>query len=150
MRHSDRAIEIGAWMLENGHRAALKLTGGRWPRRVLGMQAVELHTIGRKSGLPRSTMLATPVFDDDRIVLVASKGGHTNDPDWYRNIVANPEVELTMDNITRPMIARTASPEEKSDLWPEITRAYKGYASYKRNTDRDIPVIILEYVPDAD
>ena len=45
MSLSDKAAEIGAWALENGHRALLALTGGRFPRRVLGMQTLELHTI---------------------------------------------------------------------------------------------------------
>ena len=50
MRQSDRLIALGAWTLEHGHRALLKITGGRYPRTILGMQPVELHTTGRKSG----------------------------------------------------------------------------------------------------
>lgn len=144
MHYSDKMIEIGAWTLENGHRVCLKLTGGRWPNRVLGMKAVELHTIGRNSGQRRSTMLTTPIHDVEKVVLVASKGGHSGHPDWYRNLVANPEVELTIDGSTKPMIARTASTEEKAEMWPAIVKAYKGYENYQRNTDRDIPVVILE------
>lgn len=131
-------------MLERGHRSLLKLTGGRWPRRVMGMEAVELHTVGRKSGLPRSTMLTAPICDDGTLVLVASKGGHTDHPDWYKNLVANPEVEITRSGRTEPMHARTASAAEKAELWPRIVTAYKGYAGYQRNTDRDIPVVICE------
>jgi deazaflavin-dependent oxidoreductase (nitroreductase family) len=146
MRTPDKVLDIGAWMLENGHRTVLKLTGGRYPRRILGMQPVELHTIGRTSGQRRSTMLTTPIHDDRRVVLVASKGGSQDHPDWYKNLVANPEVELTIDERTIPMRARTASTDEKADLWPEITRVYKGYAGYQRNTERDIPVVICEPV----
>jgi len=141
---SNRFIEAGAWMLENGHRAALKVTGGRWPRSVLGMEPVELHTIGRTSGRRRSTMLSAPIYEDDRVVLVASKGGHEHDPDWYRNLVAQPEVELTARGRTVPMTARTASAEEKAALWSRITAAYRGYEGYQRRTDRDIPVVICE------
>ena len=144
MRYPDRVTAIGAWMLENGHRTALKLTGGRWPKKLLGMQPVELHTIGRKSGQRRSTMLTSPIFEIDRVVLVASKGGYSDHPDWYKNLAATPEVELTVDDATRPMAARTASAEEKAELWPTITAAYKGYAGYQENTDREIPVVILE------
>lgn len=129
-------------MLEHSHRAALALTGGRWPRRLLGMTPVELHTIGRSSGLRRSTMLTAPILEDGNIVLVASKGGHSQNPDWYRNLVANPEVELTVDGETMAMTARTATPEEKAGLWPRIVGTYKGYAGYQRGTDRDIPVVI--------
>ncbi len=142
MRTPDSAISAGAWMLEHGHRAMLALTGGRWPRRVLGMTPVELHTTGRKSGQRRSTMLTAPICEAGLVVLVASKGGHSENPDWYRNLVAEPQVELTIDGELRPMVARTASPEEKAELWPRITAAYKGYDGYQRSTDRDIPVVM--------
>jgi len=149
MLSRDKLIDAGAWMLENGHRALLKLSGGRFPRTVLGMQPVELHTIGRKSGNRHSTMLTAPLIDERRVVLVASKGGHQHNPDWYKNLVSNPDVELTIDDRTRPMRAHTATPEEKAELWPQIVSAYKGYAGYQRNTDRDIPVVICEPI-DAD
>ena len=144
MRQPDRLIAMGAWTLEHGHRALLKITGGRYPRRILGMQPVELHTVGRVSGQRRSTMLTAPICEEDRVVLVASKGGYQDNPDWYKNLAANPKVELTIGERTRAMTARTASPEEKAELWPRIVAAYKGYAGYQRNTDRDIPVVICE------
>lgn len=144
MQTPNKVIDVGAWMLENGHRALLKVTGGRFPRRVLGMQPVELHTTGRTSGQRRSTLLTAPIIDESRVVLVASKGGHQDHPDWYKNLVANPDVEVTIDERTRPMRARTASAEEKAQLWPEIVGRYKGYDGYQRNTDREIPVVICE------
>lgn len=144
MHNPDKVIEIGAWMLEHSHRALLAVSGGRFPKKVLGMQPVELHTTGRRSGQPRSTMLTSPICEPDRIVLVASKGGHRDHPDWYKNLVAHPDVELTVDGVPRPMRARTASAEEKRELWPTITAAYSGYEGYQCNTDRDIPVVICE------
>lgn len=144
MPTSDRVIEIGAWVLENGHRTLLKLTGGRFPRRVMGMQPVELHTTGRRSGQPRSTMLTAPICEPGRVVLVASKGGHTDHPDWYKNLTAHPDVEVTIDGCTDPMRARTATPAEKAELWPQIVARYKGYDQYQRSTSRDIPVVICE------
>lgn len=144
MRTPDRMIDVGTWVLENGHRALLKLTGGRYPKTILGMQPVELHTVGRKSGLRRSTMLTAPILDEKQVVLVASKGGYQEHPDWYKNLAADPDVEITIDGETKPMRARTASPEEKSALWPTIVATYKGYAGYQRNTEREIPVVILE------
>ena len=145
-KNSDKAIEMGAWTLEHGHRALLALTGGRFPRTVQGMQPLELHTTGRKSGLRRSTMLTAPVLEPGKVVIVASKGGHSDHPDWYKNLTANPEVEVTVKGTTTRMRARTASSEEKAELWPRITAVYKGYAGYQRNTDRDIPVVICEPV----
>lgn len=146
VRVPKRVIEAGAWMLENGHRSLLAVTGGRFPKTVMGMEPVELHTTGRTSGQRRSTLLTAPILDERRVVLVASKGGHPDHPDWYKNLSANPEVELTIDGRTRAMRARTASPEEKAELWSEIVRRYKGYDGYQRRTDRDIPVVICEPV----
>jgi len=141
---SDKAIEAGAWVLEHGHRALLTLSGGRFPKKVAGMQAVELITIGRKTGQRRATLLTSPIYGEDRVVLVASKGGHSDNPIWYKNLAANPEVEITAGDRTRKMRARTASPEEKAALWPELVKVYKGYDGYQRNTTRDIPVVICE------
>lgn len=144
MRTPDRALDVGAWMLENGHRLLLKVSGGRFPKRILGMQPVELHTTGRTSGQRRSTLLTAPICEPDRVVLVASKGGHQQHPDWYRNLVAHPDVEITIDERTQAYRARTASPEEKAAIWPTIVARYRGYEGYQRNTDRDIPVVICE------
>lgn len=126
------------------HKAALKVTGGRLGKQVFGMRAVEVHTTGRKSGQRRSVMLTTPIHEPDRVVVVASKGGDDRHPDWYHNIVAHPDVEITEAGVTRPMRARTATPDEKAELWPTIVAAYKGYAGYQKRTDRDIPVVICE------
>jgi deazaflavin-dependent oxidoreductase (nitroreductase family) len=144
VRTPDRLIDVGAWCLEHGHRASLKLTGGRWPRTIFGMTPVELHTTGRRSGRRHSTMLSAPVHEEGRVVLVASKGGHSTHPDWYRNLVSNPDVELTVDGRTVAMRARTATPEERAELWPRIVRVYRGYDGYQRGTDREIPVVICE------
>ena len=142
-----QVIEAGAWMLENGHRALLAVTGGRFPRTVMGMPPVELHATGRTSGQRRSTMLTAPILEPDRGVLVASKGGHPDHPDWYKNLSAHPDVELTVDGVTRPMRARTATGAERAELWTQIVARYKGYAGYQRSTDREIPVVVCEPRP---
>jgi deazaflavin-dependent oxidoreductase (nitroreductase family) len=126
------------------HRTMLTMSGGRLGNTVGNMPVVELHTTGRTSGKRRSTMLTTPIRDDGTFVLVASKGGDDRDPDWYRNLVADPEIELTVDGATIALTARVASDEEKAELWPRIVDAYKGYAGYQRRTDRNIPVVICE------
>ncbi|MGQ0845531.1 MAG: nitroreductase/quinone reductase family protein [Sporichthyaceae bacterium] len=145
-RKNDVVASAGAWVLENGHRTLLTVTGGRFPKRLGGMETLELHTVGRTSGKRRSTLLTAPIADADRVVLVASKGGHDTDPDWYRNLVANPLVEITRDGTTTPMRARTATPQEKAELWPGIVKVYKGYAQYQKVSARDIPVVICEAV----
>jgi deazaflavin-dependent oxidoreductase (nitroreductase family) len=137
-------IDAGFKTVSQAHRAIVHLTGGRVLGSVAGMPVVELHTVGRKSGLPRSTMLTAPVIEGDRVVLVASKGGDDRDPDWYRNLLAHPDVELTVSGRRRPMRARQASPDEKAELWPRVTAAYPGYGGYQGRTGRDIPLVICE------
>ena len=136
--------DFGLKTMSRAHRTILRLSRGRLLRTSFGMAVVELHTVGRTSGRPRSTMLTAPVMSQDRVVLVASKGGDDRDPDWYRNLVAHPEVELTIAGRRRPMLARRALPEEKAELWPAVVAAYRGYAAYQRRTQRDIPVVICE------
>ena len=136
--------DIGLKAMSLAHRTIVHLSGGRVLGSAFGMPAVELHTVGRKSGRPRSTMLTAPVVDGERVVLVASKGGDDRDPDWYRNLVAHPEIELTIAGQRRPMRARTASTDEKAELWPRVVAAYKGYGGYQRRTERDIPLVICE------
>jgi deazaflavin-dependent oxidoreductase (nitroreductase family) len=144
MPRGDAVVSAGAWMLENGHRALLAVTGGRWPKRLAGMQTLELHVVGRTSGVTRSTLLTAPICEQDRVVLVASKGGHSDHPQWYKNLVVNPDVEITIDGETRAMKARTASAAERAELWEQITGSYKGYAGYQSRTEREIPVVVCE------
>ncbi|MDR2281395.1 MAG: nitroreductase family deazaflavin-dependent oxidoreductase [Gordonia sp. (in: high G+C Gram-positive bacteria)] len=143
MNLHDTTASAGAWILENGHRALLTVTGGRFPKKMLGMQTLELHTVGRKSGQRRSTMLTAPVYETDRIVVVASKGGHSDHPDWFKNLVAQPDVEVTVDDVTTEWTAHHADSAEKAALWPTIVKANPGYDGYQQRTDRDIPVVIL-------
>jgi deazaflavin-dependent oxidoreductase (nitroreductase family) len=144
MNLQQQLADIGLKTMSRVHRVILRGTGGRVLNSALGMQVVELHTVGRKSGLPRSTMLTAPVVDGRRIVLVASKGGDDRDPDWYRNLMAHPDAELTVDGERRPVRARRASVEEKAELWPRVVAAYHGYAGYQRRTQRDIPLVLCD------
>jgi deazaflavin-dependent oxidoreductase (nitroreductase family) len=126
------------------HRAVLMVSGGRLGNNLGSMQVVQLRHAGRTSGKSYSTMLTAPIVEDGTYVLVASKGGDDRDPQWYRNIVAEPEIELVVGDDVLPMTARTASDEEKAELWPKITATYKGYAGYQNKTERNIPVVICE------
>lgn len=136
--------DLAAKAMNAVHRTALRLSGGRLGADVFGMPAVELTTIGRRSGARRTTMLTTPIHDDDKVVLVASYGGDDRHPSWFLNLRDNPEVEITMRGRHRAMRARVATAEEKAELWPGVIRAYPGYGQYQTRTDRDIPLVILE------
>jgi deazaflavin-dependent oxidoreductase (nitroreductase family) len=136
--------DASAKLMNLGHRLILKFSGNRLLTNPFGMPAVELHTTGRKSGLPRSCYLTAPVHDARRVVLVASKGGDDRNPDWYRNLQAHPNAELVIHGERHKILARTADASEKAELWPKIVAAYKGYAGYQERTDREIPVVICE------
>jgi deazaflavin-dependent oxidoreductase (nitroreductase family) len=136
--------DFGFKVMNAVHKAVLRISGGKLTNTLFGMPAVELTTTGRKSGKPRKTMLTSPVHNDGRVILIASKGGDDRDPQWYLNLTANPDVEVAMNGQTRAMRARTASPEEKAALWPDIVAAYKGYDGYQKKSARDIPVVICE------
>ncbi len=128
------------------HRSLLRISGGRIGSTLGNMPVVKVTTTGRSSGAPRTVMLTTPIQEDGRYVLVASKGGDDRDPDWYRNMVANPEFRLEpvdgSGEVT--LVARTATDDEKAELWPRIVEAYEGYGGYQDKTDRNIPVVIAE------
>jgi len=110
-----------------------------------GVRVCLVTTTGRKSGEPRTVpLLHLP--DGDRVLLVASQGGLPKHPQWYRNVLANPEVTVQVGRRTRRMRAREASPEERAVLWPKLVEQYADFAEYQRNTSRVIPVVICEPV----
>ena len=134
----------GAKVANTIHRTLFTATKGRVGGRIAGMPALILHTTGRKSGAPRTSMLTAPIVEDGRVVLVASYGGDDREPNWSQNLRANPDVEITMDGATKSMRARIATAEERAELWPRVTSTYKGYAGYQTKTEREIPLVILE------
>ena len=135
---------FGHRMINGFHRGVMRLSGGRLGSTMLSMPVVELHTIGRTSGERRTVVLTTPVHGDGRFVLVASKGGGPQHPSWYVNLVAHPDVSVTVRNKTYPLRARTATPAERAELWPRIVEVNPGYAGYQQKTSREIPVVICE------
>ena len=82
--------------------------------------------------------------DADRVVVVASQAGRRHHPLWFRNIEADPAVTVQIRGERRPMRARTADAQERSELWPRLVDLYSDYDSYQSWTDREIPVVLLE------
>ncbi len=145
MAVKDTVVDVFHKLMRGGHGVVVRLSGGRIGGTISGMPVVRVTTTGRASGRPRTVMLTAPIQEGGRFVLVASKAGDDRDPDWYRNMVANPEFTLeTMDGETVRLVARTASADEKAELWPRIVDAYRGYDGYREKTDRDIPVVVAE------
>ena len=103
-----------------------------------------LNHVGRKSGREFTTPL---LYLDDApdLVVVGSQGGLPQNPQWYANLVARPDVtvELRREGVRR-VRARVAGPEERAALWPRLVDLYADFDSYQSWTDREIPVVVLE------
>lgn len=129
------------------HRTVMTLTGGRIGWTAGKMPALELTTIGRKSGRPRSSMLTSPWQDGERMAIVASAGGNDDHPAWFLNLRDNPAVSVRTQDGSRDMTARITEGDERTRLWEQITARYENYADYQSKTDREIPVVVLEPAP---
>lgn len=138
---SDRALKT----MNGVHRLLLKISGGRLGWAAIGMPVLELTTIGRRSGEPRSVLLTSPLAEDGSMVIVASRGGDDTHPAWFLNLRAEPKVEVATKGGPRvPMIARVASPQDRARMWPQIAGRYRNYADYQKRTDREIPLVYLD------
>ena len=108
-----------------------------------GTTVLILTTTGRHSGEARSTPLIYGKHGDDHVV-VASKGGAEEHPAWYLNLCEQPEVTVQVRGDRFKAHARTASAEEKPELWRMMNDRWPAYDEYQRKTGRDIPVVVLE------
>ena len=117
-------------------------TGGKVGHDWNGTSCMVLRCRGRVSGELRKVPLIYG-RDGQDFVLVASKGGASDNPGWYENLVAHPDVEVQVWDQVIPVTARTASPEDKRRVWPLMTAQWPDYDAYEAKTPRDIPVVIL-------
>ena len=108
-----------------------------------GSQVLILTTKGRRSGEERKTPLIYQPHGEDYLV-VASKAGADTPPAWYLNLEADPDVEVQVKADRFSARARTASPEEKPEMWKKMTETWSDYDEYQKKTDREIPVVVLE------
>jgi deazaflavin-dependent oxidoreductase (nitroreductase family) len=108
-----------------------------------GVPTLILTTTGRKTGRPRRNALIYG-RDGDRYVVVASRGGDARDPLWYRNLVADPDVEVQVGPERFPARALVVGALEKPRLWQMMTSIWPAYDEYQAKTERKIPVVILE------
>jgi deazaflavin-dependent oxidoreductase (nitroreductase family) len=110
-----------------------------------GTTTLILTTTGRRSGESRSTPLIYGTAGDAFLV-VASKGGADEPPAWYLNLEAQPEVDVQVKGDRFRARARTATAEEKPDLWRTMAARWPAYDEYQQKTERQIPVVVLERV----
>jgi deazaflavin-dependent oxidoreductase (nitroreductase family) len=125
------------------HVTRYRETGGEEGHDWQGAHTLLLTTTGRRSGEQRTTPLIYGRHGDDYLV-VASKGGSDAPPAWYRNLQADPDVEVQVKEQRFTAHARDATPEEKPELWRTMTAEWPAYDDYQESTERQIPVVVLE------
>lgn len=129
------------------HRLVLGVSRGRVGWDAGGMPVLELTTVGRKSGQPRSVLLTSPLQVNGSMVIVASRGGDDRHPAWFLNLRDQPRVSVARSGGPPvPMNARIATAEERATMWPQIAGRYRNYAGYQKKTEREIPLVLLEPV----
>jgi deazaflavin-dependent oxidoreductase (nitroreductase family) len=120
----------GSWRLGSQHFGAVPPVG-------------ILTTTGRKTGRPRESPLLF-LREGNRVILVASQGGRTNNPMWYSNLRANPEVTFQIRDEVLDLRARDATYSERAAYWPRLDTMYPDFADYRSWTDRQIPIVICD------
>lgn len=113
--------------------------GYHWRR---GTTILLLTTKGRASGQERTTPLIHRT-DDGSWVVVASKGGAPDHPDWYKNLEADPDATIQVKDEVIPVRATTASGDDRRRLWGLMTEVWPDYDGYQQRTDREIPVVVF-------
>ena len=108
-----------------------------------GAPLLILHSTGAKSG---KTRLAPIVYQqvDDSWAVFASKAGAPDNPDWYHNLVANPSATIELGTEEVAVTARVLEGDEREAVWSKQKELMPGFAEYEAQTDRTIPVVILD------
>lgn len=138
VEHTNRYLASGG---TDGHLYKMTQPG----RPEITVPSLLLTTTGRKSG----EKFIFPLFYGETgtgYFVIASKGGAPQHPGWYRNILADPAVEVQVGTRKVKARARTATGAERARLWQELLKFWPPYADYQQKTEREIPVVVLEPV----
>jgi deazaflavin-dependent oxidoreductase (nitroreductase family) len=118
--------------------------GGRVGGQFKGAPLLLLHTYGARTGTERVNPMMYLDLDGKRYVF-ASKAGADSNPDWYRNLVARPEVTVEVGDETYRATASPLEGAERDRIFAEQARRYPGFAEYQEKTSRVIPVVELRH-----
>ena len=108
-----------------------------------GDPIVVITSVGAKSGHLRKNPVMR-VERDGKYVAIASKGGAPDQPEWYYNFLAHPEVDLQDGPTKKSYRARLLEGDERAEWWQHAVETWPTYASYQKRTERQIPVFLLE------
>jgi deazaflavin-dependent oxidoreductase (nitroreductase family) len=123
-----------------------RASGGRVGGPFEGRTLLLLHHRGAKTGAERVNPLAYQRLSDGAVAVFASKGGAATNPDWYHNLIANPDVAVEIGAETMRARARVADGEERERIWERQKHDWPGFADYEEKIKgiRSIPVVVLE------
>ncbi len=114
--------------------------------RDTGLPVIIVTNRGRKSGAIRKTPLMR-VVDGNNYILVASKGGAPQHPEWYHNLKADPNVEIRdKTEVYKMRVREVVDADERERLWKIAVKAFPPYEEYQTKTKRPIPVFVAEPV----
>jgi deazaflavin-dependent oxidoreductase (nitroreductase family) len=111
-----------------------------------GAPLLLLHHRGARTGVERVNPLAYQELADGSLAVFGSKGGAPTNPDWFYNLLANPEARVEVGTETYDVVARVVDGEERERIWEKQKRDRPGFADYETKTSRQIPVVILSRV----
>ena len=147
---NSRFVLLASRYLSRAHASVYRVSRGRFGGNLrigAGFRkpapTLLLDHLGRKSGKRFTTPLLY-MNDGPNVIVVASAAGRDENPQWYRNVLINPEIHITVGAKRRAVTARQADADERARLWPRLIDTYADFESYQSWTDREIPVIVLE------
>ena len=123
--------------------AEFRANGGKTLTRFAGTELLLLHTKGARTGAERVNPMMF-ARDGERFVVFASKNAAPSNPDWYRNLVANPDVEIELGSERFPARAIVLEGEERRRVWDQSAQRFPFLDEHQSRTPRQIPVIALE------
>ena len=120
------------------HTAVYRASGGRIGRRLVDNDMLLLTTVGRVTGT-RHTVPLLYLEDDECLIVVASWGGRPNHPEWYLNLMANPNVGVQLPGRRFSAVAHTVDTAQRARWWPRIVDAYAdAEVNAKSDAGRDV------------
>jgi deazaflavin-dependent oxidoreductase (nitroreductase family) len=123
-----------------------RANGGKLGGMFTGSDLLLLHHTGAKSGTLRVSPLAYQRIGDS-VAVFASRAGSTANPDWYHNVIANPDTRIEIGTESVAVRARVAEPAERDVIWERQKKRVPQFAEYeKKAVPRKIPVVVLDPV----
>jgi deazaflavin-dependent oxidoreductase (nitroreductase family) len=118
--------------------------GGKPGGPFAGSPLLLLHTIGARTGQERINPLMYLDLNGGKVAVFATANGAPSHPDWYHNLVVNPNVSAEIGTESRRFRAYTAYGDEREEIWSRQKHDFPSFADFEASSDRQIPVVILE------